>query len=117
MKKRWICSAAAVAISTMATQCAYAQSSVTLYGIIEVGITYFSNLNGHGTFVANDGSIEWNRWGFVGGVDLGGRRIIKKNDQHKFPAGTFKGKILLVGAFATGIGDLRSTRLGAINYP
>ena len=37
--------------------------------------------------------------------------------QHKFPAGTFKGKIVLVGASATGIGDLRSTPFGGISYP
>ena len=37
--------------------------------------------------------------------------------QHKFPPGTFKGKIVLVGASATGIGDLRSTPFGGINYP
>jgi adenylate cyclase len=36
---------------------------------------------------------------------------------HKFPAGTFRGKIVLVGASATGIGDLRSTPFGGINYP
>ena len=69
MKKRWICSAAVLAISAMAAPCAYAQSSVTLYGIIDAGITYFSNLNGHGTFVANDGSIQSNRWGLLGPVD------------------------------------------------
>jgi adenylate cyclase len=37
--------------------------------------------------------------------------------RHKFPAGTFKGKLVLVGASATGIGDLRSTPFGGINYP
>src|ERR1700684_3166010 len=36
---------------------------------------------------------------------------------HKFPAGTFKGKIVLVGASATGIGDLRSTPYGGLEYP
>ena len=35
----------------------------------------------------------------------------------KFRPGTFKGKIVLVGASATGIGDLRSTPFGGINYP
>ena len=34
-----------------------------------------------------------------------------------FLPGTFKGKIVLVGASATGIGDLRSTPFGGINYP
>ena len=37
--------------------------------------------------------------------------------RHKFPTGTFKGKIVLVGASATGIGDLRSTPFGGIDYP
>jgi adenylate cyclase len=37
--------------------------------------------------------------------------------KHKFSPGTFKGKIVLVGASATGIGDLRSTPFGGINYP
>ena len=37
--------------------------------------------------------------------------------RHKFPPGRFKGKIVLVGASATGIGDLRSTPFGGINYP
>ena len=36
---------------------------------------------------------------------------------HKFPSGTFNGKIVLVGASATGIGDLRSTPFGGIDYP
>jgi adenylate cyclase len=35
----------------------------------------------------------------------------------KFSPGIFKGKIVLVGASATGIGDLRSTPFGGINYP
>jgi adenylate cyclase len=37
--------------------------------------------------------------------------------RHKFAPGTFTGKIVLVGASATGIGDLRSTPFGGINYP
>jgi adenylate cyclase len=34
-----------------------------------------------------------------------------------FPPGTFTGKIVLVGASATGIGDLRSTPYGGVDYP
>ncbi len=37
--------------------------------------------------------------------------------KRKFTPGTFKGKLVLVGASATGIGDLRSTPFGGINYP
>ncbi|HEY2352594.1 MAG TPA: adenylate/guanylate cyclase domain-containing protein [Candidatus Acidoferrum sp.] len=37
--------------------------------------------------------------------------------QHALPAGTFKDKIVLVGASATGIGDLRTPPYGGITYP
>jgi adenylate cyclase len=37
--------------------------------------------------------------------------------QHNFPRGTFKDKIVLVGASATGIGDLRTPPYGGIDYP
>jgi adenylate cyclase len=39
--------------------------------------------------------------------------VVNKN----FPPGTFKNKIVLVGATATGIGDLRTTPYGGVNYP
>jgi adenylate cyclase len=35
----------------------------------------------------------------------------------KFPPGTFKDKIVLVGASATGIGDLRVTPFGGLDFP
>lgn len=35
----------------------------------------------------------------------------------KFPPGTFKDKLVLVGASATGIGDLRATPYGSLNFP
>ena len=37
--------------------------------------------------------------------------------QRKLPRGTFKDKIVLVGASATGIGDLRTPPYGGITYP
>jgi len=37
--------------------------------------------------------------------------------QHRFAPGTFKDKIVLVGASATGIGDLRTPPYGGIDYP
>ena len=37
--------------------------------------------------------------------------------QKDFAPGTFKGKLVLIGATATGIGDLRATPYGGTNYP
>jgi adenylate cyclase len=37
--------------------------------------------------------------------------------QKTFPPGTFRGKIVLIGATATGIGDLRGTPYGGTTYP
>ncbi len=37
--------------------------------------------------------------------------------EKKFAPGTFQGKVVLVGATATGIGDLRATPFGGTNYP
>ncbi|MBI3662294.1 MAG: adenylate/guanylate cyclase domain-containing protein, partial [Acidobacteria bacterium] len=39
--------------------------------------------------------------------------VVNKN----FPPGSFKDKIVLVGATATGIGDLRTTPFGRLDYP
>ena len=40
-------------------------------------------------------------------------RVVKR----KFAPGTFKDKLVLVGASATGIGDLRTTPFGGLDYP
>ena len=37
--------------------------------------------------------------------------------QKNFAPGTFKGKLVLIGATATGIGDLRATPFGGTNFP
>jgi adenylate cyclase len=37
--------------------------------------------------------------------------------EHKVPEGAFSGKIVLIGATATGIGDLRTTPFGGLDYP
>jgi len=39
--------------------------------------------------------------------------VLKKN----FPPGAFEGKLVLIGATATGIGDLRATPFGGTNFP
>jgi GBP family porin len=51
---------------------AAAQSSVTLYGIVDSGITYTSNQKGSTTWQATGGNEQGTRWGMVGTEDLGG---------------------------------------------
>ncbi|MDR5833225.1 porin [Caballeronia sp. LZ034LL] len=57
---------------------AHAQSSVTLYGLIDAGITYTNNNvttaggTGHSNFKATSGSVNGSRWGLRGAEDLGG---------------------------------------------
>lgn len=51
---------------------AMAQSSVTLYGIIDNGVTYATNQGGAHTWQAVSGVVAGSRWGFTGAEDLGG---------------------------------------------
>jgi GBP family porin len=58
---------------------AYGQSSLTLYGIVDAGITYVSNqapgpafTNGSKNVMASAGNIQGSRWGLKGTEDLGG---------------------------------------------
>lgn len=49
-----------------------AQSSVTLYGSVDGGVTYSSNQGGNSAYQAQDGKTYPNRWGLTGAEDLGG---------------------------------------------
>ncbi len=49
-----------------------AQSSVTLYGMIDAGIGYTSNVGGHDKFSLDGGASGSNKWGMKGQEDLGG---------------------------------------------
>ncbi|HVW51899.1 MAG TPA: porin [Trinickia sp.] len=51
---------------------AHAQSSVTLYGLLDVGINYDSNIGGHRQYSMSTGNLAGNRWGVRGTEDLGG---------------------------------------------
>lgn len=50
----------------------HAQSSVTLYGVLDAGITYVSNTGGSHVVKFDDGVSYGNRWGIKGAEDLGG---------------------------------------------
>jgi predicted porin len=68
MKKRLF----ALAISMLGTATgAHAQSSVTLYGSLDAGVGYVSNLHGGRAFIAEQGTFQADRWGITGVEDLG----------------------------------------------
>lgn len=74
MKKSLI----ALAVTSAVAAPAFAQSSVTLYGIIDAGITYVNNnTNAAGKGVGSlwatqSGVLQGSRWGLKGAEDLGG---------------------------------------------
>ena len=49
-----------------------AQSSVTLYGLIDAGITYLNSTASGSVVQGQDGAISPSRWGLKGNEDLGG---------------------------------------------
>jgi predicted porin len=51
---------------------AHAQSSVTLYGIIDEGLNYTNNVGGHSNWELQSGFAQGSRWGLKGSEDLGG---------------------------------------------
>ncbi len=55
----------------LAATAAHAQSSVTLYGLIDAGITYTNNQGGHSAWQETSGAISGSRWGLHGAEDLG----------------------------------------------
>ncbi|MFT4065983.1 porin [Paraburkholderia sp.] len=59
------------ALSASASQ-AMAQSSVTLYGLVDGGLSYVSNLNGAHAWQATTGKASGSRFGLRGTEDLGG---------------------------------------------
>jgi len=51
---------------------AMAQSTVTLYGLIDEGINYTSNIGGSKQVALQSGTVQGSRWGIKGAEDLGG---------------------------------------------
>jgi len=68
MKKQVIALAATAAFSAPV----FAQSSVTLYGVIDEGIDYTNNVGGHSVVEMASGYAQGSRWGLKGAEDLGG---------------------------------------------
>lgn len=62
----------ALAVMGAFTAPAFAQNSVTLYGVIDIGIDYINNAGGHAAWKMQDGILQGSRWGLKGSEDLGG---------------------------------------------
>jgi general bacterial porin, GBP family len=60
------------ALSGVFATTTHAQSSVTLYGLVDAGITYTNNAKGHSNWQQTSGAVNQNRWGLRGSEDLGG---------------------------------------------
>lgn len=72
MQKKILRTAVAVAIAGTASHAAWAQSSVTLYGIADAGLTFTNNQGGQKAYQATQGNVQGSRWGLTGTEDLGG---------------------------------------------
>jgi predicted porin len=66
----------AAAVAALAAGGAYAQSSVTLYGVVDAGVEYQNHQPGvagsHDVVRLNSGNMSGSRWGLRGVEDLGG---------------------------------------------
>jgi predicted porin len=51
---------------------ASAQSSVTLYGVVDNAFAYVSNQNGHSNFYMSQGNLQASKFGLLGAEDIGG---------------------------------------------
>ncbi|WP_321794672.1 porin [Caballeronia sp. J97] len=69
---------------------AFAQSSTTLYGIVDEGITYSNNQAGHANYQMSSGNIQGSRWGLKGQEDLGGGYQAVFNLENGFDVGSGK---------------------------
>ncbi|WP_321854187.1 porin [Paraburkholderia tropica] len=89
MKKKMLMAAVA---STLCHS-AFAQSSVTLYGVIEEGVRYATNQTtasggAASKFSLSEGAIQGSRWGLKGSEDLGGGTAAIFDLQSGFNPGT-----------------------------
>ncbi|MEK6347371.1 MAG: porin [Burkholderia sp.] len=72
MKNKLLSTCAMLGASALATGAAYAQSSVTLYGIVSDSLAYLSNEAGHANWKTISGMAQNNRLGFRVLENLGG---------------------------------------------
>lgn len=108
--KKSICVVTLMAFATGA----YAQSSVTLFGLIDAGITYVSNEGGGKNVKFDDGIFTPNLFGLQGTEDLGGGNHAVFRLVNQFSLGS--GAMIGGGIFAReAYVGLQNDRLGSVN--
>ncbi|MFM0499799.1 porin [Paraburkholderia caffeinilytica] len=68
MNKTIVC----IAITSAFATSAFAQSSVSLYGVIDEGLDFTNNVGGSHAYELTSGYAQGSRWGLKGAEDLGG---------------------------------------------
>ncbi|MEX3968379.1 porin [Paraburkholderia sp. EG286B] len=78
---------------------AHAQSSVTLYGVVDDGIAYTSNVGGKSLVAMRAGNLTQSFWGFQGAEDLGGglKAIFKLENGFDLNTGNLGGPSQIFG--------------------
>ncbi|MGI4859429.1 MAG: porin [Janthinobacterium lividum] len=71
-RKERSCCTAVLSIVLLCVPDANAQSALTLYGILDDGITYVNNVGGHSIVQQSSGVFSASRFGFKGTEELGG---------------------------------------------
>jgi len=89
--KRKVTKVAAAATLLGVSVLGHAQSSVTLFGLIDTGITYVSNQGGHSNVRMDDGINSPDLWGIQGVEDLGGgtKAVFNLTNQFSVDNGSF----------------------------
>ncbi|WP_321893991.1 porin [Paraburkholderia tropica] len=114
MKKKIILAAAPCAAIVLGAPPVHAQSSVTLWGQMDVGVDYVSNQGGKHNFMMDDGVNGPDLLGLRGVEDLGGgtKAIFELVDQFSVDTGSFTANQSLFSR--TSLVGLESDRLGTL---
>ncbi|QGZ66150.1 porin [Paraburkholderia acidisoli] len=107
------CSFAGAVAVLLGSQVAHAQGSLTLYGIIDEGVTWSSNQKGHSAVQLQSGKLGGSRWGLRGEEPLGNGLSAIMNLENGFnatngtnSAGREFARAALVGLSKKGLGSL-----------
>jgi predicted porin len=115
--KKTICAIGGTLIA-LAAQSAFAQSSVTLYGIVDTSVRYLTNANAKNDSQVSMGvgPITGSRWGLKGSEDLGGglSTIFRLEDGFNLWNGQFASQNTLFNRMAY-VG-LSSNQYGALTF-